>query len=549
MSNNLLIKMKHFLGLLFVLIIQNAYSQVPDIYLKSASITTNINGSPIAKGDTIDMDVMIKDNGSATRSVYLDFQYNWRNFTILSVTPGNSLPQGATINTSNLFYPGYSFTRNAQNYTRNGNINYYNANYSYNQSGSQAIQRIYNTITSASNLLEGELVKIRMRVNNVAAGSAYDSVYMNFAAAWGRAEGSNMPDPRATFIQLAAGQNDLINGNIYRNPSAYAYLNFIDSLTGASVATAFPDVNGVFKMSSPLVANKTYKVKVEVDSLYKVIHNAITISDASAAFAEFANQNLDGTFNNTNIRTGAGFLASDVNYNDKFDGADPFLLFAHVAGVDTIQPKAYLFLRDSFNVMSTTNWKGQEFIYFRTGTEVKNLDLNFLIAGDINRSHSSQVVRQNTIQSFSFSNTPVQSKDPVNVSLANSIIESDYISIPFNIDAQNSSVCGLQFEVIYDESKLVLEKVEANTKSAWLNFFTNANGKLKFGGLDKTLKDPLLGKSTPYVVRFKAKQSGLDINSVIAVTNNADASDNRGNQLGVNLNTSNIRLIGINNFK
>jgi hypothetical protein len=535
--------MRFFISLLFVLFTQIANAQVPDIYLKSAAITTNINGQAIAKGDTVDMIVMIKNKSSSVRSTFLDFQYNWRNFTILSVGYGGALPQGATVNTTNQFYPGYNFVRNNNNYTRNGNTNYYNANYNFTQNGSQAIQRIYSTITSNLNLLDSEYVKIKLRVNNVSAGSAYDSIYMNFAAAWGVTEGSNMIDPRATFIQLAAGQNDLVNGNIYKNPSAYAYLNFIDSISGNSVSAAFPDVNGVFKLSNQLLPNRTYKVQVNIDSLSIVTQRAVTISDAAAAFAEFGEQNLDGTFKNTNIKTGAGFLAADVNYNGRFDGADPSLLFAHVAGVDTLEPKVYLFYRDTFNVMSTTSWSGKDFIYFKTGTLVKNLDINFLIAGDINRSHSSQVVRENTIQSFSYS------KDPVNVSLTNAIIESDNISIPFNIDAQNSSVCGLQFEIIYDESKLVLDKVEANTNAGWLNFFTNANGKLKFGGLDKTLKNPLTNKSTPYIVKFKTKESGVNINSSIAITNNVDASDNKGNQLGVNLNTSNIRLIGINNFK
>jgi hypothetical protein len=541
--------MRFIISLLFVLFTQIANAQVPDIYLKSAAITTNINGQAIAKGDTVDMIVMIKDKSSSVRSTFLDFQYNWRNFTILSVGYGGALPQGATVNTTNQFYPGYNFVRNNNNYTRNGNTNYYNANYNFTQNGSQAIQRIYSTITSNLNLLDSEYVKIKLRVNNVSAGSAYDSIYMNFAAAWGVAEGSNMIDPRATFIQLAAGQNDLVNGNIYKNPSAYAYLNFIDSISGNSVSAAFPDVNGVFKLSNQLLPNRTYKVQVNIDSLSIVTQRAVTISDAAAAFAEFGEQNLDGTFKNTNIKTGAGFLAADVNYNGRFDGADPSLLFAHVAGVDTLEPKVYLFYRDTFNVMSTTSWSGKDFIYFKTGTLVKNLDINFLIAGDINRSHSSQIVRENTIQSFSYSNTPIQTKDPVNVSLTNAIIESDNISIPFNIDAQNSSVCGLQFEIIYDESKLVLDKVESSTNAGWLNFFTNANGKLKFGGLDKTLKNPLTNKSTPYIVKFKAKESGVNINSSIAITNNVDASDNKGNQLGVNLNTSNIRLIGINNFK
>ena len=549
MSNNLLIKMKFFYCLLFVFFTQIAIAQVPDIYLKSAAITTNTNGQAIAKGDTVDMIVMIKDNASNVRSTFLDFQYNWKNFTILSVGYGNALPQGATVNTTNQFYPGYNFVRNNNNYTRNGNTNYYNSYYNYTQNGSQAIQRIYSTITSNANLLDNDYVKVKLKVNNVSAGSAYDSIYMNFAAAWGISEGSNMTDPRATFIQLAAGQNDLVNGNMYKNASAYAYLNFIDSASGTSVSAAFPDVNGAFKLSNELLPNTTYKVKVNVDSLPVIMQRAVTISDAAAAFAEFGEQNLDGTFKKTSIKTGAGFLASDVNYNGKFDGADPSLLFAHVAGLDTLEPKVYLFYRDTFNVMSTTSWSGKDFVYFKTGTSVKNLNLNFLIAGDINRSHSSQVIKNDTIQSFSFSNTPIQIKDPISVSLANAVIESDNISIPFAIDAQNSSVCGLQFEIIYDPEVLSLEKVEANVNAGWLNFFTNANGKLKFGGLNKTLTDPITGKNVPYVVKFKAKQSGANINSSIAVTNNVDASNNKGSQLGVNLNTSNIRLIGINNFK
>lgn len=549
MSNNLLIKMKFFYCLLFVLFTQIASAQVPEIYLKSAAITTNTNGLPIAKGDTVDMIVMIKDRSSSVRSTFLDFQYNWKNFTVLSVGYGGALPQGATVNTSNQFYPGYNFVRNNNNYTRDGNANYYNSSYNFTQNGSQAIQRIYSTITSSANLLDSDYVKLKLKVNNVSAGSAYDSIYMNFAAAWGVGEGSSMIDPRATFIQLAAGQNDLVNGNIYKNASAYAYLNFIDSIAGNSVSAAFPDVNGVFKLSNQLLPNRTYKVQVNIDSLSIVTQRAVTISDAAAAFAEFGEQNLDGTFKNNSIKTGAGFLAADVNYNGKFDGADPNLLFAHVAGVDTLEPKVYLFYRDTFNVMSTTNWSGKDFIYFKTGNNTKDLNINFLIAGDINRSHSSQVVRQDTIRSFSFSNTPIQTKDPVNVSLANAIIESDNISMPFSIDAQNSSVCGLQFEIIYDPEVLTLEKVEANVNAGWLNFFTNANGKLKFGGLNKTLTDPITGKSVPYVVKFKTKQSGANINSSIAVTNNVDASNNKGSQLGVNLNTSNIRLIGVNNFK
>ena len=39
-----------------------------------------------------------------------------------------------------------------------------------------------------------------------------------------------------------------------------------------------------------------------------------------------------------------------------------------------------------------------------------------------------------------------------------------------------------------------------------------------------------------------------DINSAIKVTNNMDASNMLGNQLGINLNSTTIKLTGYNNF-
>jgi hypothetical protein len=72
---------------------------------------------------------------------------------------------------------------------------------------------------------------------------------------------------------------------------------------------------------------------------------------------------------------------------------------------------------------------------------------------------------------------------------------------------------------------------------------------VKFGGIDKTLKEPIKGTIVPFTVIFKAKSAGTDINTYVGVTDNMDASDNKGNQIGISLNTALIRLIGINNFK
>ena len=94
-----------------------------------------------------------------------------------------------------------------------------------------------------------------------------------------------------------------------------------------------------------------------------------------------------------------------------------------------------------------------------------------------------------------------------------------------------------------------MQEIKSNTNPSWLNFYTNENGYVKFGGIDKTLKEPISGTSIPFTIKFKSLVPGTDINTYIWVTDNMDASDNRGNQVGISLNTAQIRLIGINNFK
>ena len=533
----------------------NAISQTPDIYLQRANISTNINGTSVKKGDTISMVVMYRENMSYTRTLYFDFQYNYRNFTILDVTAfpagadSSTLPQGAVMNIQNLFYPGYTYFRTSNNYTRNGTQNYYNAQYTYSQTSNNAIQRIYTTVTSDNTFRDGKYINIRLRVNNVPAGTAYDSLYMNFVSGW-RSDGAgiqtSMPDPRSIFVQLDANANTLVTGNLYKNQAINTTINFVDSATNASVKFT-PDVNGVFKASTELKPNTTYKVSVEIDSIANAIKSAITVSDATAALNEFGNVNLNGTFNKTNLKTGAAWLAADVNYNGSFDGGDPYLLLAQVANTAQITPKVYTYNRDQF---SADSLPAQDFVYFRTTTANKQLDLNYLIAGDVNRSHSSQVVAQDgTIKSFSFVNTPVATKTPIAVYVATSIVNMDVINVPVITDLGTNSVCGLQFEVMYDATKLQLQEVMSNTNASWINFVTDKDGVVRFGGIDKTLKEPITGKGAPYTLKFKTLVPGVDINTQLSVTDNMDASDNKGNQLGINLTTSNIRLIGINNFK
>jgi hypothetical protein len=79
-------------------------------------------------------------------------------------------------------------------------------------------------------------------------------------------------------------------------------------------------------------------------------------------------------------------------------------------------------------------------------------------------------------------------------------------------------------------------------------FVNTSEGKIRFGGIDKDVKSPIVGTSAPFKLKFSSIESGLDLNTKIRITSNLDASDDKGNQLGVNLNTTTIKLTGYNNF-
>ena len=109
------------------------------------------------------------------------------------------------------------------------------------------------------------------------------------------------------------------------------------------------------------------------------------------------------------------------------------------------------------------------------------LNLKYLIPGDINRSHSSQVVdTAGVIKSFSigYINTPNINKDPVDVSLNNLTVTSNTVEIPININTTNN-VGALQFEFDYDSTKIKFESLATNLPNTWFTFDTHKDGRIK----------------------------------------------------------------------
>lgn len=227
---------------------------------------------------------------------------------------------------------------------------------------------------------------------------------------------------------------------------------------------------------------------------------------------------------------------------------------------------------NSWGAITTTNWKDFDYskVYIKTGAIGTNttLDLKYLLWGDVNRSHSSQVVvsnngvasvvsrasnslKNNTAFKMSaqemFINTP-NNVPSIDVNLSNLTVTTNSIEIPVNINTKGNTVGGIQFEFTYDQTKLKFEELQSNLPNSWYVFVNSVDGKVKFGSLDQNNKTPINGTSTPFKLKFTTIGNGVDILTSIKVSPNMDASGNNGVQLGINLNNTQIKLTGYNYF-
>jgi hypothetical protein len=573
-----------------------ANAQIAELKISPNVITTDKNGGVIEKGDTILLNLVYKNNNSNLRNFYLDFQHQISAINLFAVSfptagaQGSALPTGTSSTYQNNYYPGYNWFDNANNNTENGLQNAQNAQYNFVTGQTRAINRINLTFATpngnATQLVDGTLATLMFKVENVSAGFAYDSIYYNFAYGWDNAgvtKTITMPKPNSAWANLDPNTNALVVGTLQTNANLTGgyrpMLAITDSATG--VVKAYPQVNNAnfFYLGSEVEPNKTYYASAYIlnDTLAGVLNKAITVSDFTAAQSEFIKQNLDGSFTNTVMTTGMGRFAADLNLNQKFDGGDLTLLFAQAVGADTVvnvQANSStfnipIFLKSEFDTISVARgatltqdlgWNGHK-VKFKTGATAINLDLKYVIPGDINRSHSSLVVnsqgqvqtnRANDLVSVAlmstFPNTTNVNLPSIDVNLNNLTVTSNNIEIPFNIDTKGSNVSALQFEIVYDAAKVKFEDIKSEVPNTWFVFANPRDGVLRFGAIDREMKVPIKGASAPFKLKFSTLENGLDISSKIRVTSNLDASNDKGEQLAINLNTTTIKLTGYNNF-
>lgn len=229
---------------------------------------------------------------------------------------------------------------------------------------------------------------------------------------------------------------------------------------------------------------------------------------------------------------------------------------------------------NSWSSVTSSNWKEITYpkTYVKTGVLGTNeiVELKYLLWGDVNRSHSSQVVTisdgTSTVQtnavnslmtnsafrtmakeSTSYINTPNEVSS-IDVNLYNLTVTSNTVEIPVSLNTNGNSVGGLQFEFDYDSTKLKFEELKSEVPNTWYIFANSKNGKVKFGAIDQNNKTSIKGNLTPFKIKFSTIGEGVDILTSVKVSPTMDASSSNGTQLGINLNTAQIKLTGYKNF-
>ena len=177
-----------------------------------------------------------------------------------------------------------------------------------------------------------------------------------------------------------------------------------------------------------------------------------------------------------------------------------------------------------------------------------NLEIKYLLVGDINKSHSSPVIIDGAIATNAYVNNRNPNLKSINVNLSNVTVTSNSIEIPVKVNTNGQNVSGLQFEFRYDPKKIKFEQLLNEMPNTWYVFVNKKDGVVKFGALDENKKTFVNGDVVPFKLKFTTLQNGLNINSYIKVTSTMDAASSSGHQLGINLNTTTIKLTGYNNF-
>lgn len=368
-----MIKKLLFLVTIFQIFVTSSSAQIKFRALSS------VGGASLNRGAEFDYIIQANGNGNnTTRQLLFDLMYDHKNFEIVSVnhtgTGGNGgvLPQGSNIQLSWTNYPNYTWNSNTQNSTSNGTTNYQNQNYTYNgTNGDNAILRATLTWATTSGMPYtgyDRLIVIKFRLKASSTAYTFNPIKLNFVAGWngsGAETPTIMETPLSTSVFMNQNFGKFVTAKVDLSSALQSLsairVSFRDTLTNQGQLFNVTSSGDVDINQSLLAADRVYDVSVmyEMDKIYDIYNNAITISDFTTAQSEFTSMGLDGS-NGKNLKTGQSLYAADINRNQKIDGGDLPRLLAQIAGLDTLVALPSQYTVGSGGYMSIPTWRATD---------------------------------------------------------------------------------------------------------------------------------------------------------------------------------------------
>lgn len=522
--------MKKLLLAIALLISFASFSQTPQIghFQPLASIK---------RGDTLDVAWYYRPGSNDIRAFQVDWQYKKALLTHVSTTVDASV-NGMTPTVSYKTWENYKFN------------SYVNGTYTYVSNNEWTIGRNYLVLPSGGSISSnGYIIHNKYKINNVVANYFADSVTVNWARMF-KSDGVTIGDNVAQLVNqklaLKLSSNLTLSGKVWLGPSmtvrpqilCYQANNnaFVDSVTVAS--------DGTYTLKN-IEENTRYKLQVRFNSSLSTIRdNAVTISDAVKAYDEYITTDVNQAYTRQYLKNGLAYLIADINKTGTLDGGDPYLIYASVSGLRSIDTSKLInvFTKGTYDSLALdanqwNNWpsyiNGITYIYDSVGTTNRtNVDIKYFVLGDVDRTHSSPVydVNGNLIAAAKYIGT-------MDVSIPNvTVPNGQAMYANFNINTNGINNDGLQFEMKYDPAKVKFEEIISNIQGPWLQYLTHddANGIIRFGGMNNQKVGSLLGSSTPFKLKFSPVGNG-DILTNVYVRRLMDASDKEGDHFNINM--------------
>jgi len=332
---------------------------------------------------------------------------------------------------------------------------------------------------------------------------------------------SNIQGGDAGNVSLSVSSNVIAN-NI-GDGSDFSYTIYAKGDTQTPLASGGFDAAGDATVTG-LENDVEYDVYISIDDQKTYLDDAVTVSDLALVFAEAIGA---GSSPNGISTTFDYYLQSilanvvgetipnggDINFDDSYE------ILAYLQGVTSTNTTFISKKDEVYNISGIKSTFGDEgngiatvSPTFKPTDTNKSFEFAHAIAGDVNFSHGFEPTSTNAdiptaaqsamASSMRVSMAPGEKyqAEEANIDLVSELKDGQVI---FSINSDVADMIGSQFNIVYDNTRLVLDDVVFDTGNTMTNFSNHLEnqGKINIGSFDQNF-EATVKTGTPYKLIF-----------------------------------------------